>query len=304
MGYNSSIMLNYTNNYVHLLPEMPVMVRDSPQERAAAPHTHDYIEIVLVHSGHGLHCLQDSCGNVLTNSIIKGDIFTVLPGEIHFYCECEHFRIYNICVDCEFFASLTDELNTLEKFQDFFAAQRSFQINQLHLTPMDFLRVESLLRQLMHCKYSQRSSYFLAFRVTFLQLMLELFDGMSGWKKSPAMVDDRLFTLIEKLEAHPEEKIDLEKLAKENGMSVSKLAHKFKDIIGMAPIEYCNLLRLERSRRQLEETNLSLNEIAATNGFCDSNYLGRLFKKRYGIPPASYRKKQMFCSRDQWKIKN
>ena len=72
----------------------------------------------------------------------------------------------------------------------------------------------------------------------------------------------------------------------------------------MAPIEYCNLLRLERSRRQLEETNLSLNEIAATNGFCDSNYLGRLFKKRYGIPPASYRKKQMFCSQDQWKIKN
>ena len=285
-------MLNYTNAYVHLQPEMPVMVRNSPQERAAAPHTHDYIEIVMVYSGHGLHSLQDNNGNVLTNSIIKGDIFTILPGEIHFYSECEHFRIYNICVDRDFLNSFSDELEQLAHFRDFFVPGRPFQINQLHLMPTDFLTVELLLRQLMRSKHSQRPSRFLAFRVAFLQFMLEVFDdSASGWKKSPALVDDRLFKIIEKLEAHPEEKIDLENLAKKNGMSVSKLAHKFKDIIGIPPLEYCNQLRLARVHRQLEETNMSLNEIAAANGFCDSNYLGRLFKKKYGIPPAEYRRK-------------
>lgn len=284
-------MLNYTNDYVHLLPEMPVIVRDSPQERAAAPHTHDYIEIVMVYAGHGLHCLQDSSGKVLTDSIIKGDVFTVLPGEIHYYRECENFRIYNVCVAKDFLDSFAGELKTLEHFQNFFSSRRPFQVNMLHLLPADFEAVEGLLRQLIRCKCSQKSSRFLAFRITFLQFMLALFDGTaSNWKKTPTQVDDRLFTLIEKLEEHPERKINLEELAKKNAMSVSNLAHKFKNAIGVSPIEYCNLLRLSRAKKQLEETNLSLNEIAAANGFCDSNYLGRLFKKHYGIAPVSYRK--------------
>ena len=285
-------MLNYTSDYVHLIPEMPVIVRDSPQERAAAPHTHDYIEIVMVYAGHGLHCLQDSSGNVLTDSIIKGDIFTVLPGEIHFYRECENFRIYNICVTREFLQSFAADLQSLEHYNNFFSENRPFQVNMLHLLPTDFAAVENLLRQLTRSQCSQKASRFLSFRVTFLQFMLALFDGSTGgWKKTPSTVDDRLFTLIEKLEAHPERKINLTELARKNAMSVSNLAHKFKNAIGVSPIEYCNLLRLARAKKQLEETNLSLDEIAAANGFCDSNYLGRLFKKHYGTAPVSYRKK-------------
>ena len=30
--------------------------------------------------------------------------------------------------------------------------------------------------------------------------------------------------------------------------------------------------------------------IAVASGFCDSNYLGRLFRKRYGTTPHRYRK--------------
>lgn len=284
-------MLNYTFDSVHLLPDMPVMVRDSLQDRASQPHTHDYVEIVMVYAGYGSHCLQSADGKILTSSIIKGDVFTILPGEVHFYCDCKNFRIYNICVDGAFIETLRDELLTLEHFSSFFAADRPFQINQLHLMPMDFLSVEYLLRQLMRCKCSQQASRYLAFRVTFLQFMLALFDGSdSGWKDSPALVDDRLFALIEKLEEHPERKFDLGELARENGMSISNLAHKFKNVVGISPLEYCNQLRLERVRRQLEETSLTISEIAFANGFSDSNYMVRLFKRKYGIPPAGYRK--------------
>ena len=50
------------------------------------------------------------------------------------------------------------------------------------------------------------------------------------------------------------------------------------------------MLRLEKSRKMLEETNRSIEEIAEASGFCDSNYLGRLFRKRYGTTPHRYRK--------------
>ena len=40
----------------------------------------------------------------------------------------------------------------------------------------------------------------------------------------------------------------------------------------------------------LENTDRSIEEIAVANGFCDGNYLGRLFRKRYGTTPNNYRK--------------
>lgn len=41
----------------------------------------------------------------------------------------------------------------------------------------------------------------------------------------------------------------------------------YKEIVGVPPAEYVIMLRLEQVRRKLEETPLSLYEIAAENGF-------------------------------------
>ena len=92
------------------------------------------------------------------------------------------------------------------------------------------------------------------------------------------------------MENHPEQRFSIARAARESSMSVSGFAHKFKDAVGVPPTEYCILLRLEKSKQMLEKSDLSIEEIAIANGFCDGNYMGRLFRKRYGITPHDYRK--------------
>ena len=122
------------------------------------------------------------------------------------------------------------------------------------------------------------------------ELFLQIFDGvLNSWKQNPACISDNLFMSISKIESHPHLKVDFAKLAREVGMSLSSYAHKFKETVGVPPTEYLNLLRLENAKKQLEDTDMTLFDIAVSNGFGSDNYFIRMFKKRYGITPKRYR---------------
>ena len=64
----------------------------------------------------------------------------------------------------------------------------------------------------------------------------------------------------------------------------------FKSEIGETPQKYIMLRRIEWAKRLLEETSLSISEIAETTGLCDGAHLSKLFKKIYAISPSQYRK--------------
>ena len=277
---------------------IPVSVRNSPHGENTDPHTHDYVEIVFIRAGHAIHSLHSPDGTLqLSNSIIKGDVFTVLPGEVHSYSDSRMFRNYNLCVGRTLLDEMTEELQTLAYFDSFFSWDREMRINQLHLTPMDFLAAENLIKKLVLVLHGdpQARSRRTAVKLLLMELFLQIFDGVfNGWKQMPGRVSEKLFLSIQKLEAHPEEKVQLAKIARGIGMSLSSYAHKFTETVGVSPTEYLNLLRLENAKKQLEDNDLSLFEIAVANGFGGDNYFIRMFKKRYGITPKRYR---MLCAR-------
>lgn len=64
-------------------------------------------------------------------------------------------------------------------------------------------------------------------------------------------------------------------------MSESYFRKKFVEHIGKSPLEYRNELRFARARTMYTEGH-STQEIAEAVGFCDANYLAKIYKKRYG----------------------
>jgi transcriptional regulator GlxA family with amidase domain len=92
------------------------------------------------------------------------------------------------------------------------------------------------------------------------------------------------------VQPHPTDPIRLGKLATLAGMSVSAYTRLFRETIGLSPLEYCIKLRLHMVRGLLLKSNLSLNDIAARTGFCDSNYMIKQFRLRQGGTPARLRK--------------
>ncbi len=284
-------MRTYYINDFNGSAESPVILRDSPQaDLCEPPHMHDYIEIAIIRQGRGIHRIYSKGGQILENAIIKGDVFTILPEEIHSYDKRLMFRVYNLCIKSDFLAQFNEDLGQLEYFNAFFNKNRTFQINQLHLPPQTFCDVEKELQDLHVIIHSDRPCRLLAIRLSLLRFLLAVFDGgFKGWKQTGTSLNEQLFRSIADLEAHPTQHFSLVNMAEKAHMSISAYAHKFKELVGVSPGEYSLLLRLDLSKKILESTTLPCKEIAFHAGFNDCNYFIRAFKKRFGVTPKCYR---------------
>lgn len=269
----------------------PVMVRDTYQGEFAAAHSHDYIEVALVHNGRGTHLNHfPSDGRKVENTIIKGDLFVILPGEVHSYANCRAYQVYNLCIMVDFFRELYPELVNLKYYRQFFSPDRPREVNQLHLLPSRFNAAEEKLRRLAMALRSTSPSALLAVKLALTDFLFTVFDDDSGnWKLQENDFNYRLSQSIIQMEANPEKKFDLKTFARQAGMSCSGFSHQFKKVVGVPPGDYCLFLKLDKVRKLLENKSLSMSEVAFACGFSDSNYMIRAFKKRFGITPGNFR---------------
>jgi len=102
-------------------------------------------------------------------------------------------------------------------------------------------------------------------------------------------MDYRIKEAISLLEIDPRQKIRSVDLARQIGLSVSRLQHLFKQGMGMTILEYQRRLRLDRACNLLETTRLSVKQIAAQVGVQDTSHFIRDFTKYKGLSPRRYR---------------
>jgi DNA-binding response OmpR family regulator len=72
-------------------------------------------------------------------------------------------------------------------------------------------------------------------------------------------------------------------------MEPRTLQRKLRALTGRTPAEHLRHFRLDRARRMLLETTLSIQEIAYSCGFSSPQYFSRLFAQEEGIPPTRWR---------------
>jgi len=78
---------------------------------------------------------------------------------------------------------------------------------------------------------------------------------------------------------------------KNSGLSRTSFFTLFKKRYETAPADYFLNLKLANACRTLLHTSKKIKIVAAENGFSDSCYFSRFFKKKYGYAPSVYRKK-------------
>ncbi len=82
----------------------------------------------------------------------------------------------------------------------------------------------------------------------------------------------------------------VEKMAEYVYLSRSHFSIKYKDIFGVTPNNDINTAALLVASKLLTTTNHSVSKISKTVGYARSDYFIRLFKQKYGVTPAEYRK--------------
>jgi len=102
-------------------------------------------------------------------------------------------------------------------------------------------------------------------------------------------LDKRVEKIIEIMREDISGELCLSEFAQSVNLSVWRLSHLFKTDVGMPPMRYLRVLRMERARDLLESSFLSVKEIGYRVGLTDESHFVRDFKAIYGLSPSCYR---------------
>ena len=95
--------------------------------------------------------------------------------------------------------------------------------------------------------------------------------------------------------------ISISNVASLFGMSQRNFTRRFRSATNMTPVQYLQNQRLREAKELLQNSNLSISEIAYRVGYMDVSYFTKLFKQFMSITPKQYRttiRAKLFSSSD------
>lgn len=92
------------------------------------------------------------------------------------------------------------------------------------------------------------------------------------------------------LQEHLEEEVSLSVLAEEFHLSAQYISQLFKSEIGVNFLAYLTNIRMEKAKKLLLSTALSIAEVSELTGYGDYRVFTKVFKKTEGITPSQFRR--------------
>lgn len=123
------------------------------------------------------------------------------------------------------------------------------------------------------------------------RLKVALYESGLQSEKDTGEQETRMIVNITKyLQEHMEEEISLGILAEKFHLSPQYISQLFKSEIGVNFLAYLTNLRMEKAKKLLVTTALSITEIAGQVGYGDYRVFTKVFKKTENMTPSQYRR--------------
>lgn len=229
-------------------------------------HTHREFEIYVNLSGDISFLIENKL-----YALTRGDVIVARPGEHHHcvYRSGEEHRLFWILFDCEKNPHLTS----------FF---RRSDVN--YVSPTESVKnelIEICSRLTEDADGGDRLYYF-------LRLLKLIEEGSRDSADGNRMPEDfRLILAF--VDKHLAEDLRVADIARELFVSKSTVERKFKEYIGMTPLDYIQRKRLFLSAELLKKGETVLNAGLGV-GYTDNSYFIQLFRRQFGITPYQYKR--------------
>ena len=122
-------------------------------------------------------------------------------------------------------------------------------------------------------------------------MKISLFERRVSAAEEPEKQEERTITgLTRYLQEHLAEEISLSVLAEEFHLNPQYISQLFKSEIGVNFLAYLTNIRMEKAKKLLLTTSLSIAEVAEQSGYGDYRVFTKVFKKSEGVTPSQYRR--------------
>ena len=186
------------------------------------------------------------------------------------------------------------------KFFDWMSDNYGDALSDIQLKTLEFvIRAETI------AYHSSNETYRFLSRAGYLPEILEIgndIDRLRSWflrrlsdavKQVSGSGKKRTNTAVEKAKDYIKENyakdVSLDEVSRMVDISPYYFSKIFKEETGENFIEYLTNIRIEKAKKLLTESDMSMKEICASVGYADPNYFSRTFKKNVGVTPTEYK---------------
>lgn len=253
-------------------------------------HWHDEVELVYIKKGSGMITVDFT-----PYEVSAGTIALILPGQLHSIEQLgENSMEYeNIIFHPNLLISKKTDACTTDFFLPLLQGGISVPVLYAPGHPC-YPEIASCVDANDEISKTHPLGYQLFIKSQLFMLFFILFHKCS--LKQPPQKNykslEKMKLILKYMENHYMNKLTIEEMAAEVGLSQSHFMKYFKNTMGTSFIEYLNEYRLTMAARLLLSSDSSILAIAAEVGFENLSYFNRIFKKRFGQTPREYRRQQ------------
>ncbi len=248
-------------------------------------HWHDDIELILILSG-----------NMTYN--INGKLIKFNEGEgIIINSHQLHAAFSSPMQECEYIVILFHPmiLCSIKQYeQEFVLPFINSSHDFIHLKPsVDW---QSEIIRLINCiaeKIHNKTSAFTTIGILHL-IWSEIIEhiNIEPQSKVSNLQLSTLKNMISFIHSHYSEKITLADISQAGHISKRTCGNLFFTYLYKTPIEFLNDYRFKKSIELMQNTDMTILEIALACGFSGSSYYAETFRKRFGKSPTEYKRKK------------
>ena len=248
-------------------------------------HWHDELEIIYVKSG--FLTVNISGENYIGKS---GDAFVVSPGNLHFMgSQTGTVDYFTFLFPLKYIAFRSDDMLDDKLIEP-------LNSGHLMISPEIKDTVKEQCEQLAGVyaaeidKSESKITSQIRKKIILLQFIHEL------WKKGFIVENDTTGRntvekeMVSYIQQNYMGKILLREFGEQFHLSEKYISRYFKEHFHITLSQYVTYLRLEHAKQMLQETDISVTEVAMQSGYQNISYFIRSFKKTYGVSPLKYRK--------------
>lgn len=247
-------------------------------------HFHNYLEIGYCYYGEGNMVMGDR------QCEYSGEMFTVIPKNQPHCTRSESHKVSRweyLFIDVEGF------LNQIYADKPVMAQRLAERINcqpfikSLH----ECTRIGSLILNVLEEMRSQEEFYKESVQGHLLSLLVEIARISQHdvkWQFSEQNTG-RITKTLDYIAQHYAEEIRVETLAELCHVSETHFRRVFEKVMNTTPVEYMNMVRIQKACTLLKETTKSIEEIREKVGFSTASTFNRNFKRIVGMSPGQWR---------------
>lgn len=245
-------------------------------DTAYRSHWHTYYEIILY-----LNCKG--------NCTLNGDTYEIKGNCIYFLTPQDFHKInteYNK-------NSQSIIISFSEKFIDNIALYSLFSGPRI-IYDVPAPLIDKILE--MYNRFKNKKPYFKEYLKNLLNcVLLDIISCSTGFLVNSEHLSNAIINTISYLHQNPNAKISLKEAANRVGFTSNYFSNLFHSEVGQSFMSYTTGVRISYAKRLLEETDLSVLEVALECGFGSVSQFHRAFKTFTDTTPKKYRDNKQLC---------